>query len=143
MEDIKGLVKPSVFNLMSKDITSLYVLVFLPVAVFYVLVTGRGSTDIRLWITLILMWSPFFLWRLFYFKSLIERGIEVTGKIRKKSSFFGAFSKLVYSYSFDKERYWGERVLRRSERIDEMKPHDRVILLMDRENPKKTFLLDG
>jgi hypothetical protein len=127
---------------MSKDITSLYVLVFLPVAFLYVLVTGMGSSEVRLWVTLVLMWTPFFLWRLFYFKSLVERGVEVPGKIRKKSSFYGAFSRLVYSYSFQKKRYEGERVFRRSERIDEMKPKDEVTIIVDGENPKKTFLLD-
>lgn len=136
----------SLVSLMTADFLSLYLIIFLPVVLIYFVITGLasrgGGSEGRIIFTLILLWLPFFLWRAYSFKSLIARGVEVQGKITRKSSLIRAAYQIRFSYSFQKEKYGCTNILRGSEGLENLNVGDNVAVIVDRKNPEKAFLRD-
>ncbi|WP_319507635.1 DUF3592 domain-containing protein [uncultured Methanolobus sp.] len=80
--------------------------------------------------------------RLLFFRSLYNRGVEITGVIDTVLD-IDIRHRVEYKYQYQNVDYWrGNAIQRSTYRINNFQKGDEVILLVDPQNPKRAVIKD-
>ena len=85
---------------------------------------------------------PIFIWRVYFFKTLYERGLEIRGTITY-AAYVGRGDAVRYEYTFQDEKYIsGNALASLSLKDNNYNMGDEVALLVDPKKPKKAVIKD-
>ncbi|HSG43741.1 MAG TPA: hypothetical protein VLA72_11350 [Anaerolineales bacterium] len=138
--------KPSLFRVISIDYPSL--LSFLFPVVFWALIayyfyTGNDSMQLfaLLSIGVTIVGIPYLFWRFYIISSVFEDGLEVQGTIMN-IGFFRGRGRVDYTYIHQGQKYISGNAINRSKHTKGLQGGQQVILLVDRNSPKRAFVKD-
>jgi len=81
------------------------------------------------------------IWRIQIFKAVFNSGIETTAIINH-ISFFRDGGRVGYVYTYQGQEYTSSNAIQKGEETLALKLGEQVILVVDRNNPKRAFIRD-
>jgi hypothetical protein len=84
---------------------------------------------------------PLFIWRVRSFQALFSQGAQVMGRITTVS-FFRDRGRVEYTYTYQGKTYSGYNAIMKTARTQALQPDIEVILILDRNNPKRALIRD-
>lgn len=92
-------------------------------------------------ISLTLLAVLYMLYRAWSIRGVLQRGSDVQGKVTSVE-FRRVGGKVGYSYSFGQKRLTSEASLRLSAHTRALRKGERVLVVVDHDNPRKAFIRD-
>ncbi|TEU11420.1 MAG: DUF3592 domain-containing protein [Anaerolineales bacterium] len=84
---------------------------------------------------------PLLVWRIRSFQAMFTRGVEVPGRITN-ISFYRDRGRVEYAYTYQGQTYQGGNAVRKTGRTKALQPGGEVVLIVDRDNPKRALIRD-
>jgi len=81
------------------------------------------------------------IWRIQIFKAVFNSGIETTAIINH-ISFFRDGGRVGYVYTYQGQEYTNSNAIQKDEQTLALKLGEQMILMVDRNNPKRAFIRD-
>lgn len=154
----RNIQKPSVLRIIQSDYTALFAVAFPVIAwVIYVATAYFGffpglrgrdpltgaSAPFFFYLGLVttLIGVPVFIWRVRSFQALFARGVEVPGRVAS-ISFYRDRGRVEYAYTYEGNTYQGGNAIMKTGRTKALQPGDEVVLIVDKDNPKRALIRD-
>jgi hypothetical protein len=134
----------SFFQLIKSDyiasLSVLFPLVFWGILLFQYITKKELSTPFFA-VCVLISGIAFFvlLWRYRMFLRLFEEGVEIVGTINDVT-FSRDRGYISYVYTYEGQKYLSKNYISKTNRARLFRPGEQVILVIDRNNPKKAFI---